>query len=248
VNPDEYTKMFEFEDHYWWFVGRRRLALKLLRSHTSVATPDVLDVGCGTGVVLRELMGWANPTGLDMSGLALGFCRHRSLTRLVQGDGSDLPLQNRQFDAIIGLDIFEHIDDHVAAFAEAYRVLRPGGILVLSVPAFRSLWGPHDVALMHHRRYRAPEMRKLLEDAGFVVRRSTYSVFFLFPVIFVWRLFEKRKKGPAKASLVAVPPWLNSALIALQNIEANLVSFIDLPWGSSVIAVAQRVEPKSNAK
>jgi SAM-dependent methyltransferase len=243
LNPDEYTKMFEFEDHYWWFVGRRRLALKLLRSHTSVAKPDVLDVGCGTGVVLRELKRWATPTGLDMSGLALGFCRQRSLDNLVEGDGSKLPFQERKFDAIIGLDIFEHIEDDAAAFAEAFRVLRPGGILVLSVPAFRSLWGPHDVALMHHRRYRAPEVRRLLEAAGFVVRRSTYSVFFLFPVIVVWRIFEKRKKGPAKASLVTVPPWLNNTLIALQNLEANLLSAINLPWGSSVIAVAQRVEP-----
>jgi len=247
VNPDEYTKMFEFEDHYWWFVGRRRLALKLLRSHTSVAKPEVLDVGCGTGVVLRDLSAWATPTGLDMSHLALGFCRQRSLHRLVQGDGSKLPLRDGQFDAIIGLDIFEHIEDDVAAFAEAYRVLRPGGILVMSVPAFRSLWGPHDVALMHHRRYRVPEVRRRLEDAGFVIRRATYSVFFLFPIIVLWRLFEKRKHGPAKASLVSVPSWMNAALIGLQNLEATLISVFNLPWGSSVIAVAQRVEPKSQA-
>lgn len=244
MNPGEYTKMFELEDHYWWFVGRRRLALKLLRSHTSVAKPDVLDLGCGTGVVLRELADWASPTGLDMSDLALAFCRKRSLHRLIEGDGSQLPIRDKQFDAVIGLDIFEHIEDDESAFSEAYRVLRPGGILVLSVPAFRSLWGPHDVALMHHRRYRASEVRNRLEEAGFVVRRSTYSVFFLFPVVVIWRLFEKRKRGPAKASLVAVPTWLNGMLIALQNLEAALISVVNLPWGSSVIAVAQRVEPK----
>lgn len=244
MNPGEYTKMFDLEDTYWWFVGRRRLALKLLRSHTSVAKPDVLDVGCGTGVVLRELSQWASPTGLDMSELALGFCRQRRLSRLILGDGSMLPLADKQFDAVIGLDIFEHIEDDAAAFAEAYRVLRPGGILVLSVPAFRALWGPHDVALMHFRRYRSDEIRRALEAAGFTVRRSTYSVFFLFPVVVVWRLFEKRKKGPAKASLVSVPAWMNAALIGLQNLEASLISALNLPWGSSVIAVAQRVEPK----
>ncbi len=234
--------MFELEDRYWWFVGRRRLALKLLRSHVSKSNPDVLDLGCGTGVVLRELAAWAKPVGLDMSDLALDFCQKRSLSRLIQGDGAKLPVRDESVDAIIGLDIFEHIEDDNAAFAEAYRVLRPGGILVLSVPAFKSLWGPHDVALMHFRRYRKSEVKQGLERAGFRVRRTSYSVFFLFPIVVVWRLFEKRKSGPAKASLVTVPNWINSTLISLQNLEARMVSTMDLPWGSSVIAVAERVE------
>ncbi len=210
--------------------------------------PDVLDLGCGTGVVLRDLSAWAEPTGLDMSDLALGFCRRRSLSRLIRGDGAALPLQDGQFDASLGLDIFEHIADDKAAFADAHRVLRPNGILVLSVPAFRSLWGPHDIALMHHRRYRIGEVRRSLEEAGFAVRRASYSVFFLFPIVVVWRFFEKRKKGPARASLVGVPRWANRALIALQDFEAALISRIDLPWGSSVVAVAQRVEPTPGSK
>ena len=232
--------MYELEDHYWWFVGRRQLALNLLKKHSSKSKPDVLDLGCGTGVVLRELASWAKPTGLDMSQLALGFCRKRSLNQLVMGDGAKLPIVGESMDAIIGLDIFEHIEDDVTAFAEAYRVLRPGGILVLSVPAFKSLWGPHDVALMHFRRYRTSEVRRKLVSAGFQVKRASYSVFFLFPIVVVWRLFEKRKRGPAKASLVTLPKWLNRILIGLQNLEASMLSQFDLPWGSSVIAVAQR--------
>ncbi len=248
MNPGEYTKMFELEDHYWWFVGRRHLALKLLKTHASTVNPKVLDLGCGTGVVLRELAGWASPTGLDMSDLALGYCRKREISRLILGDGVKLPIRDGQMDAIIGLDIFEHIEDDAAAFAEAYRILRPGGILVLSVPAFRSLWGPHDVALMHFRRYRAGEVRRRLEAAGFTVRRATYSVFFLFPVVVIWRLFEKRKKGPAKASLVSVPRWLNSLLIGLQDLEASIIAASNLPWGSSVIAVAERVDQGKESK
>jgi len=244
MNPDEYTKMFELEDQYWWFVGRRRLAIELLRSHILVPQPDVLDLGCGTGVVIRELSSWAKPTGVDMSTLALSYCRQRSIQRLVLGDGAKLPFASCQMDGIIGLDVFEHIEDDAAAFAEAYRVLRPGGILVMKVPAFRSLWGPNDIALMHFRRYRTEEVRKRLEEAGFVIRRASYSVFFLFPIVVIWRFFEKKKKGPAKASLVTLPKWLNGLLIGLQNVEGALINRFDLPWGSSVIAVAQRLEKK----
>ncbi len=235
--------MFSLEDHYWWFVGRRRLALGLLKRALAPRLEDrprVLDLGCGTGVVLRELGQWAEPIGVDMSPHALGFCRQRGLDETVQGDGICLPIQSNTIDAVIGLDIFEHIENDVAAFAEAYRVIRPGGYVVLSVPAFKSLWGPHDIALMHHRRYRRSEIRSRLEQAGFQVTKACYSVFFLFPIVVIWRIFEKRKKGPAKASLVSVPNWLNRLLIGFQETEAWLIARTNLPWGSSVIAVGKK--------
>jgi ubiquinone/menaquinone biosynthesis C-methylase UbiE len=246
VNPEEYAKMFSLEDYYWWFVGRRRLAIGLLKralANSPSERPRVLDLGCGTGVVLRDLEAWAEPIGVDMSPHALNFCRKRGLAETIQGDGVCLPLQSEVVDAVIGLDIFEHIQDDVAAFEECFRVMKPGGIIVLSVPAFKSLWGPHDIALMHQRRYRRGEVRARLENAGFKIQRASYSVFFLFPVVVVWRMFEKRKRGPATASLVAVPRWLNTLLIKIQDTEAWLIAKADLSWGSSVVAVAQKPTP-----
>lgn len=270
MNTDEYAKMFALEDRYWWFVARRRLALALLERSAPILgaspaprppgfqpghspqshptpnpprgeeAPTVLDLGCGTGAVLGELASWAEPVGLDMSALALGFCRKRGIKRLAIGDGTSMPFEASVFDAMIGLDVFEHIERDDAAFAEAFRVLRPGGSLVLSVPAFRFLWGPHDVALHHFRRYTRREVIERLRAAGFLIERCSYSVFLLFPLIVLWRLVEKRKKGPAKASLIGLPDWANRFLIALQAVEAWVTRWIDLPWGSSVVAVARK--------
>lgn len=237
--------MFDLEDRYWWFVGRRTVALSLLRrSLSSTSDPRILDLGCGTGVVSREMGSWARVVSLDRSDKALEYCARRNLPHLVLGDGEALPLAAESVDAVLGLDIFEHILRDDLAFAESFRSLKPGGSLVLSVPAFQSLWGPHDVALMHHRRYRASHIRRALEAAGFRVERLSYSVFFLFPVVVVVRFFEKRKAGEAKASLVKLPAWANAALIGLQRLEASVIGAIDLPWGSSVIAVARKPKPE----
>jgi len=239
MQTEEYARLWEREDRYWWFVGRRRLALRLLEAAIEQGS-RVLDLGCGTGAVLAEVSQLYRATGLDRSELALAFSAKRGLRRLVLGDGSRLPFASESFDGVVALDIFEHIEDDRAAFAEAHRVLAPGGALVLSVPAFRWLWGPHDVALMHQRRYRLRQVVAELEAAGFVVEHSSYSVYLLFPVVMLVRLRDKLRRGPAKVDLPPVPDWLNRLLIRVQEWEGRWTARHRLPWGSSVVAVARK--------
>jgi ubiquinone/menaquinone biosynthesis C-methylase UbiE len=237
MNTAEYHRMHEMEDHYWWFVARRRLALRLLGADRQRES-WTLDLGCGTGVVSESLAKQTSIVGLDFSELALEYCRGRGLQNLCLGDAERLPLESNQFAAIVALDMFEHVRDDEAAFREAHRVLSPGGRLVLSVPAFPFLWGPHDVALMHFRRYRKPELVRKLERVGFRIERASYSVFLLFPLVCVIRAFEKFKRGEPKASLAPLPRWLNQALINVQALEHGLISKFNLPWGSSVVVLA----------
>lgn len=241
MNPAEYDRMYRLEDEYWWFVGRRELANGLL-AETNTAGQDsaILDVGCGTGALMSTLT-WAIPTGLDFNAQALAYSWKRGLRNLVQGDGTKLPFGNQSFDQVVGLDIFEHIDDDLTAFEEALRVLRPNGTLVLSVPAYRSLWGPHDVALHHFRRYRLSEVESKLKSVGFEIERGSYAVFFLFPVVLLSRLADKFRRGEPEARLPEVPDWLNRALIRLQSFEGRFIQRkVRLPWGSSIVVVARK--------
>lgn len=239
MQVEEYARLFEFEDQYWWFVARRRTAIKLMRERTK-PDPRILDLGCGTGAVLDELNQVGEGWGLDLSPHALGYCARRGLKRLVLGNAERVPFRDLSFDVVIALDTLEHVPGHESALDEARRVLKPGGLLVLNVPAFRWLWGPHDVALMHQRRYRRHEVKRLLEEHGFEVELLSYGVFLLFPVVMVIRALNKFDRRPARVTLPRVSPSLNRLLLRLQDWEAGWMERMSLPWGSSVVAVARR--------
>ncbi len=247
MNPAEYARMRALEDWYWWFVARREAALRFLADHAPRERGlRILDAGCGTGAVLAKLeqLPESMAVGLDFATKALCFCRERGHTSLVQGDLMRLPIRDGEFDAVVALDVIEHLPDDHAAVAEVARVLRPGGVRVASVPAYRLLWGPHDVALHHHRRYRRREMEALATGAGLQVARSSYILTALFPVAaaqrLAARLWPPRPGQEVAAGLPPVPGWLNRALISLQRLELAVARRVPLPWGLSILLVARK--------
>ena len=127
-----YDRFFDTEDRHWWFVGRRRLVTDLLAGFG--ARGRILDLGCGTGGVLQHLQGLGDAVGLDPAPEAARYCRRRALP-MVLGSGLELPFADGSFDAVLALDVIEHVPDDVAMLREARRVLRPGGTLVVTVPS-----------------------------------------------------------------------------------------------------------------
>jgi len=244
MNRDEYAKMRSLEDHYWWFVSRRDLALKLLDAYAPPGEMAILDVGCGTGAVLTELQKRGQAVGLDLSHDALQYSCERGLNNLVYANAEQLPFADGAFQAVVSLDTLEHVPDDESAVAEIYRCLSPGGVFVMNVPAFAWLWGPHDVALMHQRRYTRKQVQKLLEGTGFEVVKLSYSVFFLFPAVMLRRLFEKLQRGEPQVKLPQFSKPTNSMLNSLMLGETSLFIRHNLPWGSSVVCVAVKREKK----
>ncbi|MEP6754797.1 MAG: class I SAM-dependent methyltransferase [Chthonomonadales bacterium] len=241
MNAEEYTRMYQLEDSYWWFVGRHNLVLSFLNGvYSSRKDLVILDIGCGTGAMSQKLAKFGQVVSADFSPLALEFSRKRGLTDLCAADAMRLPIQSQTFDLIIALDILEHLPDDEAALAEFQRILKPGGRVIATVPAYMSLWSGHDVALMHFRRYTASGFRERYVKAKLDVERLSYAMTFLFPVVWLVRRVFANKNAPPKASLVHVPGIANKILVWLLSCENAVIRLVSLPFGVTVFCMARR--------
>ncbi len=241
--PDEYRVMFELEDHYWWYRGVRTLLRALLERY---APPNarLLDGGCGTGANLRWLEEFGSAIGVDISLQAIRFCRARGLpaARAFVASLDELPFPNDGFDVVISTEVICNIADDAATFVELARVLKPGGVLIVQVPAYQWLWSIHDVAVGHRRRYAGRDLRAKIERAGFRIERLTHANAFFLPAIAAERLaFRSVRTGRVvRSDLQPLPALVNAMLSALFVAEMRLVSRVDLPYGLSLIAVARK--------
>lgn len=236
--------MYRVEDTHWWYTGMRRVAGVLLRRRFDGRTGNlaVLDAGCGTGGNAEYLRRFGDVTGVDVSGEALRFARRRPALRLAHASVERLPFRDNSFDLVLSNDVLCHLQvaDDRRAVDEFARVLRPGGVLYLQLPAFDQLRSHHDAAVFTKHRYSAAEVRALLGGAGLAVRRVTYANALLFPLAAAWRSIHKlgAPEESEQSDVRPVPGLLNAALRAVLSLEAPLINRRDLPFGLSVIGVA----------
>jgi SAM-dependent methyltransferase len=249
MDPAAIEEMFRIENDHWWFVGKRLLVAALLGDVLgplpAPAPPRrLLDVGCGTGGVLAHLQARVRAVGVDRSAQALAYCRRRGLRHLACAEGGRLPFAPASFDAVLALDVLEHFDDEAALLASLRALLRPGGWLLVSVPAFAFLWSPHDEVLHHVRRYTAGRLRRVLLDAGFTLERVTYTNVVAFPPALIVRGLLPRiglRRPVGETDFRVHASWVNRLLTGAYRLEAALLRRVPgLPVGLSVAAVARR--------
>ncbi|HZS48514.1 MAG TPA: methyltransferase domain-containing protein [Blastocatellia bacterium] len=245
MNQAEYETMYRLETHYWWFVARRQLVTSLVNQQIAdTKGARILDVGCGTGATRDALTIYGEVFGADMSEEALSFSRSRGGGPLTRSRIERLSFIDGCFDLITALDVLEHADDDLASMDELYRALRPGGLLIVTVPAYGFLWSEHDEALHHRRRYAAYELRNKLTRVGFEIERLSFFITFLFFPILAMRFVQNifKKSVEPKTSHIILPDWLNNALIGLLAIERWLLRYINLPFGVTIVCLARKPE------
>jgi SAM-dependent methyltransferase len=242
------------EDEHWWF-ATRTWAIEKWLAHLGTRTGlEILDVGCGAGNMIHHLSRYGHVRGIEIDLRPVRIAQSRGYD-VRQADATrDIPFNDASFDLVTALDVIEHVEDDAGILRQARRVLKPGGHLLVSTPAFQWLWSHNDELNAHKRRYTAPELRDRLAKAGLQVRRISYNFFLVFPLaagLILWRKRTERRvelgshhfqEDAYQVEMEPVAPMLNSLLRGVGRVEAQMIGEMNLPFGTSLIGLAVRTD------
>jgi len=232
---DAESKRLNTESRHWWFTVRRNLVIDCLAAYSK--SGFVLDVGSGGGntAVAAKKLGHT-VVCIDISEKAVKEARGKGL-EAYQGDMRSLPFSDYTFDFALALDVFEHVEDDIAAIAEIKRVLKKDGILLANVPAFPCLWGSNDVANGHFRRYRRKELEKKLKSHEFEIIKRFYWNFILFLSALLLRRVKALLKSSSDDVAVTKIDWLLKKIL---QADVWVAKRIPMPFGISEMVVARK--------
>ena len=234
-----YDQMAQLDQLHWWYRARREVLAALIRR---CAMPPrgarILEIGCGTGHNLPMLGQFGEVDALEVDETARGMAEQRLGREVLSAPLPELSgVADGRYDLIGAFDVIEHIDADEAAVAAIARRLKPGGKLVVSVPAHQWMWSAHDVVNHHVRRYSKGQLKRLIERSPLKLDAIGYFNSLLFPAAVAERL-ASRLRGKEASDLSLPPRPLNTALERTFAAERHLIGRVPLPPGLSLFAVA----------
>lgn len=239
------------EDKHWWFASRTRALFNMLDGAVPGRDRRILDVGCGAGNMFHHLGRYGRVTGLENNPKPIKIAQARGYD-VRMGQAENMPFDDGAFDLVAALDVIEHCEDDTAILRECHRVCSPGGLIVITTPAFQWLWSQNDEVNHHVRRYSGSELRSKLDGAGFRVKRLAFNNFFVFPMAAALiRLRQKSGEAPDLAApdtddeayqveMEPTSPPVNAVLTGVGWVEAALLRWVNLPVGTSMICIAEK--------
>lgn len=237
-----YRIFFEIQKKHWWFVTKKRIVLDTIDSFLSKDDKNkVLDIGCGSGLMLNALEDVGETFGMDMSDDAINFSKEIFSGKVEKGVlPNQIPYEENFFDLITALDVIEHVDQDLESLIAIRSHLALNGKAVVTVPAYMFLWSSFDEMNDHKRRYTLTELNTKLVQAGFTVEKISYFNTLLFPIVFVVRMLNNvlKRDGASDVDMPSRP--LNFVLEKIFGIEKYLLKFINLPFGVSILAVVSK--------
>jgi len=239
-----YDELNNLEKSHWWFQARKKILTKLTEKYYKYQPEaKVLDIGCGTGAILEQLKGLGKVWGIEKDKLAVDYCRQKMpKANITQGIfPEEVPAE--KFDLVTILDVLEHIADDEKALQKASEILKPAGVLIVTVPAYKFIWSSHDQVNQHYRRYTLTELKQKLKKTGLRIKKISYFNTILFLPIVIGKV-AKRIFGSSKPTSHlkdGLPPvFLNQILEMIFSLEKDLLPFFNLPFGISIIAIAKK--------
>jgi SAM-dependent methyltransferase len=236
----------QVEQTHFWYRGFRRFVRPLLEQATAgISHARLLDCGCGTGANLRILQKFGEASGFDLTRRGLEFARHHGNLRVAQASVTAVPFKSGAFDVVTSFDVLYCLPDEAEtlAISEMYRLLKPGGALIVNVAALEMLRGDHSILGGEVRRYTTGRLRAALERGGFHITRVTYTNASIFPLVAgvrIWQRLRGLNKTPTAGDFFHPPALINAAFSGALAAEAIALQWTNMPIGSSVLCLARK--------
>ena len=239
MTPLAYLEMEITESNHWWYVGRRAILAELIKSLNLPINSKILEVGCGTGGNLKMLSEFGEVSAFEMDLTALAIATEKSNHFFDLRKGScpyEIPNFDHNFDLICIFDVLEHIEEDLETLMVLKKLLAKNGQILITVPAYQWLYGPHDELLHHVRRYSRNELQRKGELAKLHPLKFSFFNSILFPIIALVRLKDKLIVGPASG--LNIPPIIiNKIFTMVLFLEGVLLKRFNFIFGASLVCV-----------